>query len=206
MQGCNGLSSLQMIRSSYSSRAPLDSTANDPIARFPNYHDETSKIEKLSRAKPLPCTWSTWARWWRSWLPQVGPPFLIALARWRLDDYSPIVHYAWATLRHIFTSPLSPQWTASFKHLISSRWYTWTCTRQSWWRSPLDVILSMGCMISSSWRKPMETYLTPHRLSHRPWDSTQSAMDNAYHTMGSLDPSRYIFYSLWVDQLDSLLT
>ena len=93
---------------------------------------------------------------------------------------------------------------ASFKHLISSWFSTWTCTRQPWWRSPLDVILPMGCMISSSWCKPMETYLTPHRLSHIPWVSTQSAMDNAYHTMGSLDPSRYIFYALWVDQLDSL--
>ena len=29
-------------------------------------------------------------------------------------------------------------------------------------------------------------------------------MDNAYHTMGSLDPSRYIFYALCVDLLDSL--
>jgi hypothetical protein len=29
-------------------------------------------------------------------------------------------------------------------------------------------------------------------------------MDNAYHTMGSLDPSRYNFYALCVDQLDSL--
>ena len=110
-----------------------------------------------------PCTWSTWARWRRSWLPQVGPPFLIALARWRLDDCSPIVHYGWATLRLIFTSPLTPQWMERFKHLISSWCSTWTCTRQSWWRSPLDVILSMGCMISSSWCKPMDTYLTPHR-------------------------------------------
>ena len=29
-------------------------------------------------------------------------------------------------------------------------------------------------------------------------------MDNAYHTMGSLDPSRYILYALCVDQLGSL--
>ena len=93
-----------------------------------------------------------------------------------------------ATLRHIFTSPLTPQWMASFKRFISSSCSTWTCTRQSWWQSPLDVILSMGCMISSSWRKPMDTYLTPHRLSHRPWVSTQSAMDNAYHTIDHLIP------------------
>ena len=51
MQACNGLSSLRMIRSSYSSRAPLDSTANDHITRSPNYHHETGKIENLSRAK-----------------------------------------------------------------------------------------------------------------------------------------------------------
>ena len=38
------------IRSSYSSRAPLDSTAIDPITRSPNYHHETGKIENLSRA------------------------------------------------------------------------------------------------------------------------------------------------------------
>ena len=31
-------------------RAPLDSTAIDPITRSPNYHRETSKIENLSRA------------------------------------------------------------------------------------------------------------------------------------------------------------
>ena len=97
--------------------------------------------------------------------------------------------------------PHTPLWVSHF-----SSCSTWTCTLQTWWRSPLDVILSMGCMISSSWHKPMDTYLTPHRLSHRTWVSTQSAMDNAYHTMGSLDPSRYIFYALWVDQLDSLLT
>ena len=29
-------------------------------------------------------------------------------------------------------------------------------------------------------------------------------MDNAYHTVGSLDPSQYILYALYVDQLDSL--
>ena len=50
MQGCNGLSSLWTIRSSYSSRAPLDSTAIDPITQSPNYHHETGKIENLSRA------------------------------------------------------------------------------------------------------------------------------------------------------------
>ena len=49
MQGCNGLSSLPTIRSSYSSGAPLDSTAIDPITRSPNYHHETDKIENLSR-------------------------------------------------------------------------------------------------------------------------------------------------------------
>ena len=38
------------IRASYSSRAPLDGTAIDPITRSPNYHHETSKIENLSRA------------------------------------------------------------------------------------------------------------------------------------------------------------
>ena len=61
------------------------------------------------------------------------------------------------------------------------------------------------------WDLPLDTspwkHTYPHiELSHRPWVSTQSAMDNAYHTMGSLDPSRYIFYALWVDQLDSFLT
>ena len=118
---------------------------------------------KPIKGKPIPCTSSSWARWWWSWLPQDGPPFLIALARWRLDDCSPIVHYGWATLRLIFTSPLTPQWMERFKHLISSWCSTWTCTRQSWWRSPLDVILSMGWEISSSWHKPMNMYLTPRR-------------------------------------------
>ena len=49
MQGCNGLSSLLTIRSSYQLESPLDSTANDPITRSPNYHHETGKIENLSR-------------------------------------------------------------------------------------------------------------------------------------------------------------
>ena len=51
----------------------------------------------------------------------------------------------------------------------------------------------------------LHTATKPHKeLSRRPWVSTRSAIDNAYHTMGSLDPSRYIFYALCVDQLDSL--
>ena len=50
MQGCNGLCSLRMIRSSYSSSAPLVSTTIDPITRSPNYHHETGKMENLSRA------------------------------------------------------------------------------------------------------------------------------------------------------------
>ena len=36
--------------SSNSSRAPLDSTAIDPITRSPNYHHETGNIENLTRA------------------------------------------------------------------------------------------------------------------------------------------------------------
>ena len=49
MQGCNGLSSLLTIRSSYQLESPLDSTTNDPITRSPNYHHKTGKIENLSR-------------------------------------------------------------------------------------------------------------------------------------------------------------
>ena len=37
-----------------------------------------------------------------------------------------------------------------------------------------------------------------HELVHK------SVMDNAYHTMRSLDPTWYIFYALCVDQLESL--
>jgi len=51
MQGCNGLSSLRRYDKATHSRAPLDSTAIDPITRSPNnYHYETGKIENLSRA------------------------------------------------------------------------------------------------------------------------------------------------------------
>jgi hypothetical protein len=50
MQGCNVLSSLRMIRSSYSFESPLDSTAIDPTTRSPYYHHETDKIKNLSRA------------------------------------------------------------------------------------------------------------------------------------------------------------
>ena len=139
MQGCNGLSSLRRYDKATHLRAPLDSTAIDPITRSPNNYHETGKNRKPIKGKPLPCAQSTWARWWRSWPPQVGPPFLIAPARWRLVDCSPILHYGWATLRHIFTSPLSPQWTASFKQVISSWCSTWTCTPQSWCHPPWVV-------------------------------------------------------------------
>ena len=50
MQGCNGLSSLLTYDQATNLRAPLDSTANDPITRSPNYHHKTGKIENLSRA------------------------------------------------------------------------------------------------------------------------------------------------------------
>ena len=50
MQGCNGLSSLRRNDKATHLRAPLDSTAIDPITRSPNYHHETGKIENLSRA------------------------------------------------------------------------------------------------------------------------------------------------------------
>ena len=36
-------------------RAPLDSTAIDPITRSPNYHQETGKMENPIKVKPLPC-------------------------------------------------------------------------------------------------------------------------------------------------------
>ena len=97
--------------------------------------------------------------------------------------------------------PHTPLWV---RH--SSCCSTWTCTLQTWWRSPLDVILH-GLHVIFLLTQDHGNIPNPHtELSRRPWVSTQSVMDNAYHTMGSLDPSRYFVYALWVDQLDSLLT
>ena len=129
MQGCNGLSSLRTIRSSYSLRAPLDSTAIDPITRSPNYHHETGKIENLSRANlclahgPL----------------ELDDDDLDSLKLTIFFDSVGLVKTSkllphtllWASYSsHIFTGPLSPQRTTSFKHLISSWCSTWTCTPQ----------------------------------------------------------------------------
>ena len=78
------------------SRAPLDSMVIYPITRSPNKHLETGKIENLSRSY-LCLEHSTWPRWLRYWPPQVGTPFLIVLAWWRLANCSPILHYGRAS-------------------------------------------------------------------------------------------------------------
>ena len=52
---------------------------------------------------------------------------------------------------------------------------------------------------------PMKAHLTPTQESHKDHGLVHKhVMDNSYHTMGSLDPSRYILYALCVDHLDLL--
>ena len=77
-------------------RAPIDSTTIYP------------KIENLSRANlylaPSPL--------------ELDDDDLGFLKMDHLSWLLPHTHYGWATLQHIFTSPLPPQWTTSFKHDI----------------------------------------------------------------------------------------
>ena len=95
---------------------------------------------KPIKGKPIPCTSSSWARWWWSWLPQDGPPFLIVLAWWRLVDCSPIL----TMVEPLFSIPSQVHCHHNGRQAsrtIYSCWSSWTCTPQSWWRSPLDFIL-----------------------------------------------------------------
>ena len=74
---------------------------------------ETGKIETLSRSY-LCLAHSTWARWWRSCPLQVDHLSWLRFAWWRLTNRSPIHQDGSATLRNIFTWPLSPKgWQAS---------------------------------------------------------------------------------------------
>ena len=120
--------------------SPLDGTAIDPITRSPNYHHETGKVENLSRAN-----------------------LCLAHSPLELDDddldFLKLDHLSW--LRWLYEDKLiAPPYSTTGEPLfgissqvhcyhnvrqassmISSWCSTWTCTPQSWWRSPLDVIL-----------------------------------------------------------------
>ena len=120
MQGCKGLSSPQMIRSSYSLESLLivRQLTYNPVSQL---NHETGKKETLWRTN-LNLAHPTWARWWQSWPQQDGTPFLIVLARWSLADCSPIHHYGRASSSaHLHVSMITIRMT-SFKHMISSRW------------------------------------------------------------------------------------
>ena len=174
-QVCKGLSSPQRFDQATHLRAPLDSTAIDPITRSPHKH-ETGKIENLSRSY-LCLEHSTWARWRRSWLTQDGTPFLIVLpstcsAWWRLascspytimgETSSPIHHYGRDPFRQIFIWPQSPNgWQASSKGFF----------RDAYLELPLLKLddehhltsSTMGYMKSFFWCMPMERYLNTNR-------------------------------------------
>ena len=120
MQGCKGLTTLRIIRSSYSLESPLivRHLACKPVSQL---NHGTGKKETLSRAN-LNLAHSTWARWWRSWPQQDGTPFLIVLAWRSLVDCSPIIHHGRASsLAHLHISMITI-WMARVKQRISSRW------------------------------------------------------------------------------------
>jgi hypothetical protein len=99
-----------------------------------------------------------------TWPPQVGPPFLIALARWSLADCSTILHYGRDSLRNVFTCLSSPNgcrssiiWFLLDAHHdfeFSTLMMTTPC------RHPL-----ISYMKSSFACKPMEWYLNPHEIT-----------------------------------------
>ena len=112
------------------SRAPLDSTAIYPITRSPNNHHETGKQENLSRSY-LCLAHSTWARWWRHLFSSRWNTFLDCARLYLLDEDShKLIHTqygraSFGTSSHIHYHQI---YVASFKHIVSSRCPSWTCT------------------------------------------------------------------------------
>ena len=156
---------------------------------------------KPIKGKPIPCTSSSWARWWWSWLPQDGPPFLIVLAWWRLIDCSPILTMG-EPLFSISSQVHCHHNGRQASSTIYSCWFSWTCTPQSWWRSPLDVILhglyEIFLLMQAHGNTP-----NPHiELSRRPWVSTQTRNGQClpYHGITwslSVHLVRFVCWSSW---------
>ena len=114
----------------------------------------------------------------------------------------PHTHYGWATLQHIFTSPLPPQWTASFKYdifvLIHLNLHTAILMTITTWRHPSWVVWDLPFDAS-----PMKAHLTPHTgVSQRPWVSTQTRNGQClpYHGITwslSVHLVRFVCWSSW---------
>ena len=93
-------------------------------------------------------------------------------------------------------------WSLTIVSMIYSCWSTWTCTPQSWWRSPLDVILhglyEIFLLTQAHGNTP-----NPHiELSRRPWVSTQTRNGQClpYHGITwslSVHLVRFVCWSSW---------
>ena len=110
---CKGLNYLRRCDQVTQPKAPLDSASIYPITRSLNKHLETGKRKTKQGhtfALRIPLDLDDDA----SCFIQAGTLHLIIVASWRLIICSPIHHYGIASLRHIFTCPLSPNgWQAS---------------------------------------------------------------------------------------------
>ena len=140
MQVCKGLSSLWRCDQVTQPKAPLNSAAIYPITRSPNNHLETGERKNLAR--PYLClAHPAWSWWWCFMLHSSRNASLDQFAPWRHIVCSPIHHYGIASLS-ISSHVHYHQMDGSFKHMVLLRRSSWTCPNQTWWRSPLDVILS----------------------------------------------------------------
>ena len=93
-------------------------------------------------------------------------------------------------------------WSLTIVSMIYSCWSTWTCTPQSWWQSPLDVILhelyEIFLLTQAHGSIP-----NPHiGLSQRPWVSAQTRSGQClpYHGITwslSVHLVRFVCWSSW---------
>jgi hypothetical protein len=100
------------------------------------------------------------------------------------------------------------KWKEMFKHMISWRCSSWTCTSQTSWKSPFTSS-SYGYMEFSSWCMPIERYINPHRnttpTDHGLVHKVQSTI--SYHTtwdhfipLGK-SSTPCVFWSIWIHYL-----
>ena len=117
------------------SRAPLDSTAIYPITRSLTKHNETGKIETLSRLylclalKPLEVDEDD--------LQLLKTHHLSSLrfAWWRFTHGSPIHQDGRSNTKANLHMAFIFKWLARSKHMTSSCWSSWT------WTTPFDTVL-----------------------------------------------------------------
>jgi len=125
-----------------------------------------------------------------------GPPFLIALRLVKIHIFLPHTPLWESLLSTYLHLTIISKWVASFKHMISSRYFSWTCTTQAWWRTPLDV--DQPCIFSSLFNRwCLEDMLNSHMTNHR---ITPRIPSWSSHTL-LLDHIKYI--SIHLDDLDA---